>query len=154
MVDRALNSLGFMSEASGLLSRFDRDVVFFSLSDARYPVAAEDANGNVVVPARPRLGTRPVDSTDTTGAFIERLRSTSVLPVDTGDAWIARQLEVAVRGKLPLTVSVRMPDGSVSDYLLEPASVAGGRLRARDRRADLERTLPLTSIVAVAPAAE
>ena len=154
MVDRALNSLGFMSEASGLISRFDRDVVFFSLSDARYPVAAEDANGSVVVPARPRLGTRPMDSTDTTGAFIERLRSTSVLPVDTGDAWIARQLEVAVRGKLPLTVSVRMPDGSVSDYLLEPASVAGGRLRARDRRADLERTLPLTSIVAVAPAAE
>lgn len=154
LVDRALSSLGFMRDASDLVSRFDRDVVFFSLSDARYPVAAEDAEGNIVVPARPRLGSRLADSSDTTGAFIERLRSTSVLPVDTGDAWIARQLEVAVRGKLPLTVSVRMPDGSVSDYLLEPASVAGGRLRARDRRADLERTLPLTSIVAVAPASE
>jgi hypothetical protein len=47
---------------------------------------------------------------------------------------------------------VRLPDGSESEYLLEPAGLASGRLRARDRRADIERTLPLSSIVAVAPA--
>ena len=32
---------------------------------------------------------------------------------------------------------------------LEPAALAGGRLRARDRTADVERTLPLSSIVSV-----
>jgi len=44
-----------------------------------------------------------------------------------------------------------MPDGSEVPYVLEPAAVAGGRLRARDRRADIERTLPLSHIVAVEP---
>ena len=39
-----------------------------------------------------------------------------------------------------------MPDGSVVDYLLEPTGVGGGRLRGRDRAADIERTLPLSSV--------
>ena len=153
-VDRSVASLGLMFDGVDLTSRFDRDVVFFSLADARYPVAAEDDHGAIVVPKRPRVTTRVPDLSDPTGDFIARLRVTSVLPDDTGDAWIARQLDVAARGKFPLVVSVRMPGGSVADYVLEPASVAGGRLRARDRGADLERTLPLTSIVAVAPVAE
>jgi hypothetical protein len=42
-----------------------------------------------------------------------------------------------------------MPNGTVVDYRLEPASVAGGRLRARDPLSDIERTLPLSSIAAV-----
>ena len=153
-VDRSVASLALAYDGGALTSRFDRDVVFFSLADARYPVAAEDGAGAIVVPTRPRVQARTPEHTDTTGEFIARLRSTSVLPDDSGDAWIARQLDIAARGKFPLIVSVRMPGGTVADYLLEPASVAGGRLRARDRGADLERTLPLTSIVAVAPVAE
>ncbi|NYF09907.1 hypothetical protein HDC94_001063 [Leifsonia sp. AK011] len=153
-VDRSVASLGLAYDGGDLTSRFDRDVVFFSLADARYPVAAEDEHGAIVVPTRPRLRSRPPEHADTTGEFIARLRTTEVLPDDSGDAWIARQLDIAARGKFPLVVSVRMPNGTVADYLLEPASVAGGRLRARDRGADLERTLPLTSIVAVAPVAQ
>ncbi len=63
-----------------------------------------------------------------------------------------RQIELAAKGKVAVTVTVRMPDGSEAEYTLEPAAVAGGRLRARDRRADIERTLPLSSIVDVRPA--
>ena len=51
-----------------------------------------------------------------------------------------------------MTVDVRLPDGTDVEYLLEPAALAGGRLRARDRRADIERTLPLSSITAVGSA--
>ena len=40
-----------------------------------------------------------------------------------------------------------MPNGTVVDYLIEPASVSSGRLRAHDRRSAIERTLPLSSIV-------
>jgi hypothetical protein len=47
---------------------------------------------------------------------------------------------------------VRLPDESLAEYVLEPAALAGGRLRARDRRSDIERTLPLSSIIAVADA--
>ena len=46
-----------------------------------------------------------------------------------------------------------MPNGDDVDYQLEPASMGGGRLRARDRKSDIERTLPLSSIVSVGPAA-
>jgi hypothetical protein len=61
-------------------------------------------------------------------------------------------VELAIKTKLEVTVVVRMPDGTEVPYLLEPAALAGGRLRARDRRADIERTLPLSHIVAVDPA--
>ena len=69
----------------------------------------------------------------------------------TEQAWLARQLEAAARAKETLTVTVRMPGGQTADYLLAPASVANGRLRARDRKADIERTLPLSAIAAVSP---
>ena len=72
-------------------------------------------------------------------------------PEETGAAWLARQLELAIRNKLTVTVTVRLPDGHEADYLLEPAALAGGRLRARDRRADIERTLPLSSITPSLP---
>jgi hypothetical protein len=42
--------------------------------------------------------------------------------------------------------------GDTADYLLAPASVATGRVGARDRKADIERTLPLSAIAAVSPA--
>ncbi|MCY7326791.1 MAG: hypothetical protein LH605_11775, partial [Microbacteriaceae bacterium] len=70
------------------------------------------------------------------------------------DAWLARQLDTAIRLKAALTVSVTMPNGTVVDYQLEPTSIAGGRLRARDRRSAIERTLPLSSITRVAPATD
>src|SRR5690606_17327080 len=66
--------------------------------------------------------------------------------------WLIKQLDAAVRGKLPLTVSVTMPDGSITELQLEPASIVGGRLRARDRNSEIERTLPLSSIAGVSPA--
>jgi hypothetical protein len=73
-------------------------------------------------------------------------------PEETGQAWMARQLELAIKTKMTVTVVVRMPDGSEIEYLLEPAALASGRLRARDRRSDIERTLPLSHIVEVHPA--
>jgi hypothetical protein len=154
VVDHSIGSLGLVRSGDRLESRYDRDLVFWALSEARYPVAAENAAGEIVTLAR-RQASRiaAAAAADTTGALIERLRvGSSADPDVTGKAWLARQLDVAIKGKVGLTVTVRMPDGSDVDYQLEPASVGGGRLRARDRRSDIERTLPLTSIVAVAPA--
>jgi hypothetical protein len=128
-------------------------VVFWALSDARYPVAAEDAEERIIRLLRHRLAPAPAPApkTDPIAALLDRV-------LDEGDeaateqAWLARQLEAAARAKETLTVTVRMPGGDTADYLLAPASVANGRLRARDRKADIERTLPLSAIAAVAPA--
>jgi len=153
-VDQSLASLGLRQTGPHrLLSRFPPEVVFWALSDARYPVAAEDADGNIVRLRRHRLASAPlpVPKADPITALLERV-------LETGDegateqAWLARQLEAAARAKETLTVTVIMPGGQTADYLLAPASVANGRLRARDRRADIERTLPLSAIAAVSSA--
>lgn len=153
-VDHALSQLGLQqSGPNRLLSRFTPDVLFWALSDARYPVAAHDADGELVHLARRRVAhTEAAPAVDPLPALVATLRDSDADTEPTGQAWLARQIDLAIRSKHTLLVSVRMPGGEISDYLLEPASVANGRLRARDRRADIERTLPLSSIAAVTTA--
>lgn len=153
-VDQTLASLGLVpAEGSRLTSRFPSDVVFWALSDARYPVAAEDATHEIVHLRRHQLArVVPVDAPDPAVALVERLRAADGGEGQAADAWLARQLDLAIKAKQTVVVSIAMPGGVVVDYLLEPASVGGGRFRARDRRADIERTLPLSSIISITPA--
>ena len=155
VVDQSLASLNLLRVGSNrVVSRFPLDVVFWSLSDARYPVAAENSLGAIVVLERRRVARtiRP-SFADPVAELVERLRIGGEPEADQNDRdWLAKQLDAAVRGKLALTVRVRMPDGSTVELQLEPASVAGGRLRARDRKSDIERTLPLSSIAGIGPA--
>jgi hypothetical protein len=156
MVDQNLSVLGLARAPDGsITSRYPLDVVFWSLSDARYPVAAEDAAGQIVALKRQRTARATAAGVvDPLDALIERLRlgSEPQGEEETGQAWLLRQLDVAIKARVSLTVSVKMPNGSVVDYQLEPTSVGGGRLRARDNKSQIERTLPLTSIAAIGPA--
>lgn len=163
-VDKALASLGLRRlgplPAQSLVSRLGRDQVYWALSEARYPVAAENAAGEVVSLQRERIAGethpqrgRPRDAgaagrPDIAADAVARLRESSEGD-DARAAWISRQLDIAIRGHIAVTVSVRMPDGLLTDYLLEPTGSGGGRLRGRDRHADLERTLPLSRIESI-----
>jgi len=153
-VDQTLASLGLVAaEGSRLTSRFPSDVVFWALSDARYPVAAEDATHEIVHLRRHQLArVVPVDAPDPALALVEKLRAADGGEGQAAGAWLARQIDTAIKAKQTVVVSIAMPGGVVVDYLLEPASVGGGRFRARDRRADIERTLPLSSIISITPA--
>ena len=154
MVDHQLVPLGLIRvNPNRAVSRFEMSVVFWSLTEARYPVAAEDASGRIVLLDRARTARSSGTASETPAqAMVARLRLIGDRGEDENDkAWLERQLDAAIRSKIGLTVTVAMPDGSSVDLQLEPASVAGGRLRARDRRSDLERTLPLSSITAVGP---
>jgi hypothetical protein len=152
VIDQALASVGLRRTGDHrVVSRFDAETLYWSLCDARYPVVFEDAEGVVraVRRATPRA-VQPATASDPAERIVVRIREAAAgQPEESGAAWHARQLELAIRGKLEVTVVVRMPDGSEVPYLLEPAALAGGRLRARDRRADIERTLPLSHIVRV-----
>ncbi|MFP7762049.1 helicase-associated domain-containing protein [Marisediminicola sp. LYQ85] len=155
LVDQNLSALGFTRIDGGRAhSRFALDTVFWSLSDARYPVAAEDAAGEVVsVRRRRHARPAPPATADSVAGLLERLRlGSDDEPDEASEAWLSRQLETAIRVKAALTVSVTMPNGSIVDYQLEPTSIAGGRLRARDRRSAIERTLPLSSIAGISTA--
>src|SRR5690606_4230631 len=135
------------------VSRFDAETLYWALADARYPAVFEGADG--VIRAVQRATQRPGAAEaprDPAARLVARIREAAEnQPAESGAAWNARQLELAIKAKLEVTVVVRMPDGSEVPYLHEPAALAGGRLRARDRRADIERTLPLSHIVAVDP---
>ncbi|TQL47060.1 XPB/Ssl2-like helicase family protein [Homoserinimonas aerilata] len=157
-VDQSLAALGLVRvDDHRLVSRFARDIVFWSLSDARYPVAAEDAQGEIVALRRHRLARPPrPDAPDALHELIARLRADAQQSDSAGEpsgqAWLVKQLEAAVRSRSVLTVSIRMPGGAIVDYRLEPTGIAGGRLRARDTAGDVERTLPVSSIASISPA--
>ena len=153
-VDQAIAALRLTRSAGGRLSSpADRDAVFWALVDARYPAAAEDREHRVVPLRRARVGSRPIeDRPDPARTILDRLRlAESSDPDSMGADWLARQLDIAIRGRLTLIVRVAMPNGAEVQYELEPTGLSGGRLRARDRRADIERTLPVSHITGLGP---
>ena len=153
-VDQTLSALALTTlSPTRLTSAHSPEAVFWALTDARYPVAAENPAGEIVHLRRhPRVPAHRPESPDPTVALVAELRATDGGEAKAAHAWLARQLDSAIKHRQTVQVSVQMPDGEVVDYLLEPASVGGGRFRARDRRADIERTLPLSSIVSILPA--
>lgn len=148
-VDQSLRSLGLVRDGSGLASRVSRDGVYWALADARYPVVAVDETGTPEPVRRGRLAETVDADDDGYAALIERLRET--IGADTEAAWRERELDQAVRARAEIVVVVRLPDGGSREFTLEATGLGGGRLRGRDRGADLERTLPVSSIVSVQP---
>jgi hypothetical protein len=154
-VDQNLPGLPLTRVAPGrMISRAEPDLLFWALTDARYPVAAENERHEIVALRRHRIAkSRQPGENEALLALIARLkREASAAPDDTGQAWLARRLEVAIREKTTLSVSVALPGGAVVEYQLQPASVGNGRLRAHDRKSAIERTFPLSSIVSLSPA--
>ncbi|MEV7694102.1 helicase-associated domain-containing protein [Microbacterium sp. NPDC089189] len=150
-VDHALRPVGLVAHDDTLVSRASRDTVYWSLVDARYPVVAVDADDQVERVSRRTAGGAAVSTEPTQqyAALIARLRSTHGPDADA--AWLERELEQAVRGRSVVEVDVSLPDGTTRTFILEATGLGGGRLRGLDRAADVERTLPLTSIAAVRP---
>ncbi|GGE83661.1 hypothetical protein GCM10011313_02580 [Mycetocola zhadangensis] len=149
-VDQAIGPIGLRPHSSlRLVSRFEFEVVFWALSDARYPVAAENPDGSLLSVRRQRVTSVPVHSTAPDHSeLLKELRAAEAESAgDSGQAWVARQLDAAIRAKQTVTVTVQVPGSGPLEFVLEPTGVSGGRLRARDKRADIERTLPLSSIL-------
>lgn len=143
-VDQALRPLGFLREADGLVTRVGRDVVYWALTDSRYPATLIGDDGKPLAATRRAVPAEVVVEPVSYTALIDRLRSHEGPDADA--AWLERELEAAVRTKAVLLVSVGMPDGSTRELTLEASGLGGGRLRGRDRAADVERTLPVSSI--------
>ena len=146
---RDLRSAPSARRAEQEAARFDEELVFWALSDARYPVSLESADGRILSVRRKRAASQLNAESDPTGALIERLRLGDTADTETG--WLERQLEAAVKARSAVRVTVNLPTGPV-ELVLEPTGIGGGRLRARDRASDIERTLPLSSILEVHPA--
>lgn len=150
LVDQSLQALGLVRSGDGLHSRVARDVVYWSLIDARYPAAAIDETGAVAPLHRHKLASTGTDEPSPAERYeqlVTTLRSAPTLEGD--DAWRTRELEIAVRARETLTLMVAHPSGEERAFTMELTGIGGGRVRGRDKLADLERTLPLSSITAV-----
>jgi hypothetical protein len=145
-VDQALRPAGLVPHEGLLVSRASRDAVYWSLADARYPVVAVGGDGagrSLSRHGAPDAEPAASDP-DRYARLIAELRSNQ--GPDAEAAWLERELEQAVRSRSIVEVDVRLPDGSIRTFSLEATGLGGGRLRGRDRNADVERTLPLSSI--------
>ncbi|MFT4135000.1 helicase-associated domain-containing protein [Microbacterium sp.] len=150
VVDQSLRPLGLITDADGtLVTRTAPETAFWMLADARYPVVAVDVDGMTRVLDRHRLApsTPGPDAGDVYRPLIDRLRAAHGEDADA--AWLGRELEHAVRTRAVMTVVVRLPDGSERPFTMEVTGLGGGRLRGRDQGADVERTLPVASIVSI-----
>lgn len=145
-VDQTLRPLGLTAHVGSLTTQVGRDTVYWALTDARYPATLIGADGNPLIGDRhpPRAASAPASAVVDYRPLIARLRSRQGPDADA--AWLDRELEAAVRARAVLRVTVGMPDGTTRDLLLEATGLGGGRLRGRDRAADVERTLPVSSI--------
>jgi hypothetical protein len=61
---------------------------------------------------------------------------------------VDRKIQLALASKSILLVEINA-NGKVMNFVLEPIGLANGRLRARDRKADIERTLPVSAITSI-----
>ncbi|GAB3147098.1 hypothetical protein GCM10027058_05510 [Microbacterium neimengense] len=150
-VDQSLRPVGLVKHEGALVSRAGRDAVYWSLVDARYPVVAVDENDHLerVLRRSMRQAASEQPPREQYRELIAALRGAQSGDADA--AWLERELEQAVRARATIDVTVSLPDGSTRVFALEATGLGGGRLRGLDRAADVERTLPMTSIVSVSP---
>ncbi|WP_311259646.1 helicase-associated domain-containing protein [Microbacterium sp. WCS2018Hpa-9] len=143
-VDQGLRPLALTKHVDSLTTRVGRDTVYWALTDARYPATLVDEDGRAIARERNPISEAMPEPAPDYSSLIAAMRSHQGPDADA--AWLDRELEAAVRAKAVLRVSVGMPDGSTRELILEATGLGGGRLRGRDRAADVERTLPVSSI--------
>lgn len=148
--DHSLHALNLRPhEQNSLFCAHPAQVVHAALIEAKYPAQLVDAQGRFIQPegqhSRAELQSEPLNPSL---ALIERLRGSREAATTDDATWIARQLDVAVREKSILIVTVQMPDGE-REFTIEPKGFSNGRLRCLDRTTEVERTLPASHITAV-----
>ena len=124
----------------GITRRRAQDsAIIFEARQDRFESLLVDAGYHLVEPAPlPRIVSAPVP--DATDAESEQL-----LVAGLGAGHLERALIVAMKAKTRVQITVQMPAGETV-MIVEPRSVANGRVRALDTAVDAERTVPLSAI--------
>lgn len=137
-------------EAERLTCRFEPSVVYFGLRECGYLAIRHDPTGKVISPLASSETGVTEKSRDKWDDAIARIRHADQESAKLGnDEVITRQVQLAIRNKARLLITVNRTDGTQLKIELEPSSIANGRLRGLDRKAQVERTLPLTTIATI-----
>lgn len=141
----ALNRIDELS----LQTRFDQEVVYYQLRENKYPAIALSDTGKVITSWISQEEINLVSNQHSIQADIARWREHDRRLGENpmGDD-IIRSIELAIKNKATILVTIEEKKLQ-REYTLSPTGLANGRLRAKDKRADCERVLPLASIVSV-----
>ncbi len=133
-----------------LQTRFELDIVYYQLRESKYAAIRKDAQGQVISNWSAAGGLKQTpNAANSVLSDIKRWRDHELrLGESPEGSDIVRQLELAIKSKGSIQVAVlikKIP----REFLLEPTGLANGRLRGKDRKADCERVIPLSSITGV-----
>ena len=166
--DAAMKPFGLLMTNEGdLACKFEAEVLYFGLREAGYAAIRargtdssgrlddlvgfdQSAKARYVAPLMAAMEIRSEPKQNGPLADIARMREQDSKPglnPDTDD--VVRQIQLAIKNRIRLNITVTGSTGDTHEFLLEPTGIANGRLRAKDRKADIERTLPLANITAV-----
>jgi hypothetical protein len=145
-MDSKLKPLMLEAKPQGISSPLDEQALYHSLRESGYLAVLVNDKGKVIAPSS-------VHKTSNEAAVfleqIERLRAQDVEMADAAPSSdMERKILLALKTKSILQVQINA-NGKIMDFLLEPIGIANGRLRARDRKADIERTLPVSAITSI-----
>jgi hypothetical protein len=146
LMDSKLKSLMLSQTDLGITCPLELDTFYHTLRQNGYLAVRVDANGKLIAPSSIHKS-----SSEATvfGDQLERLRKQDLELSDDAPANdMERKIQLALRSKSSLQVEVNA-NGKIMNFLLEPIGMANGRLRARDRKADIERTLPISAITSI-----
>ena len=137
-------------EAGSLHSRFEAELVYFALREANFVAVRVDEIGEVLSPQKLSSKNKVSEQRKSVVEDITRMREADTQGTsDPDDDDLLRQIQLAIKYKAKMVIVLKTSSGEQVEYLVEPVGVANGRLRAKDRKADLERTLPLSSVVSI-----
>ena len=137
-------------EAGSLHSRFEAELVYFALREANFVAVRVDEKGEVLSPQKLSSKNKVSEQRKSVIEDITRMRQADTQGTsDPDDDDLLRQIQLAIKYKAKMVIVLKTSSGEQVEYLVEPVGVANGRLRAKDRKADLERTLPLSSVVSI-----
>jgi hypothetical protein len=136
--------------AGSIACRFEPSVVYFGLRECGYLAIRKSNDGAVVNPTSTGDTVDRGGKVSTVDADIERIRKADRAMSSGGnDEAITRQVQLAIRNKARLLITVRLPNDTEATFDLMPNGIANGRLRGLDRKAQIERTLPLSTITSI-----
>ncbi len=145
LVDQKLNTLHLArTDDTILMSQRDIGQTRRVLLDSGYPTLP----GDVTAPS-PRVRTTPQATPLPESWWVNIIASANDMPRNA--VWTEDVLRDAIAERTLLALAVRVGD-TERHMVVEPRSIAGGRLRVKDTAVDVERTLPLDTIVSINPA--
>jgi hypothetical protein len=133
-----------------LSSRFARDIVYFGLREVGHCAIRSDQAGKPISPLRfVANASQKAESGDWIQTVARLRQSDHSISSSSDDEAIMRQILLAIKSKAKVSVIFTGQNDLEQTMLLEPSGVANGRMRARDRKADIERTIPIANISSV-----